>query len=86
MDDKTQLHGGIPAGNFLFAEAAINDQRMQMEIHSIVYNHSIFPVQLTVYDMDGLAGINIPDAISRNVIKQGGDNALQGMDLTSLNP
>jgi conjugative transposon TraM protein len=76
----------IPKGNILFAEVSINDQRMHMEIHSIVYNHSIFPVQLTVYDVDGLAGIHIPDGNARDVVKQGADNGLQGMELTSLNP
>ena len=36
--------------------------------------------------MDGLAGIYIPGAISRDVAKQSADNSLQLMELTTLDP
>jgi hypothetical protein len=41
---------------------------------------------MEVYDMDGLAGIYIPGAISRDVAKQSTDNALQSVALGSLDP
>lgn len=75
----------IPAGNFMFAEAAINDLRLQMEIHSIIYNRSVLPVQLTVYDLDGIAGIDITEKAGRDVVKQGAANGLQGIELSSIN-
>jgi len=76
----------IPAGNFMFAEATINDLRLQMEIHSIIYNRSVLPVQLTIYDLDGIAGIDITEKAGRDVVKQGAANGLQGIELSSINP
>lgn len=76
----------VPKDNFLFGEVSINDQRLAVEISSITFHHSVFPVQLSVYDVNGLAGIHIPDEIGRDVVKQGADNGLQSMELTSLNP
>lgn len=39
---------------------SLENERLQVEISSIRYNNSLFPVKLEVYDMDGLAGIYIP--------------------------
>jgi conjugative transposon TraM protein len=76
----------IPKGNFLFGQASLGGERLTIEINSIRYNNSIFPVQLEVYDLDGLAGIHVPGAITRDVAKQSADNSLQSLELTSLNP
>ena len=65
---------------------SLENERLQVEIGSIRYNNSLFPVKLEVYDMDGLAGIYIPGAISRDVAKQSADNSLQLMELTTLVP
>uniref|UniRef100_UPI0013D45FFD conjugative transposon protein TraM n=1 Tax=Escherichia coli TaxID=562 RepID=UPI0013D45FFD len=37
-------------------------------------------------DMDGLPGIHIPGAITRDVAKQSADSGLQLMELTSVDP
>jgi hypothetical protein len=41
---------------------------------------------MEVYDLDGMAGIHIPGAITRDVAKQSADNGLQLMELTSVDP
>lgn len=76
----------IPKGNFLFGVASLEGERLNIEITSIRLNSSIIPVKLSVYDMDGLAGINIPGAITRDVAKQSVDNSLQNVELGSYNP
>lgn len=43
-------------------------------------------MQLSVYDMDGMDGIYIPGAITRDVAKQSADRAIQGIGLTTLDP
>jgi conjugative transposon TraM protein len=73
----------IPKGNFIYGIAELNDERLTVEINSIRYGASLFPVKLEVYDLDGLPGIYIPGAISREVAKQSGDNSLQLMELSS---
>ena len=76
----------IPKDNFVFGKASLNDERLEIEINSIRNNRSLFPVKLEVYDMDGLPGIYIPGAITRDVAKQSADNGLQLMELTSMDP
>jgi conjugative transposon TraM protein len=76
----------IPKDNFLFGEAKLNRERLDIEIGSIRYQNSLFPVQLSVYDMDGMNGIYIPGAISRDVAKQSADRSIQGIGLTTMDP
>jgi conjugative transposon TraM protein len=76
----------VPKGNFVFGTAQLNDERLEININSVRNNNSLFPVKLEVFDMDGLPGIYIPGAISRDVAKQSADNSLQLMELTSMDP
>jgi conjugative transposon TraM protein len=76
----------IPAGNFVFGVVTLNGERLEIEINSIRSGNSVYPVKMEVYDMDGLSGIYIPGAITRDVAKQSADNSLQTMQLTTLDP
>jgi conjugative transposon TraM protein len=72
--------------NFLFGEATLSGERLGIKIGSIRYQNSLFPVELSVYDMDGMLGIYIPGAITRDVAKQSADGAIQDIGLTTLDP
>lgn len=74
----------IPKDQFIYGTCAINGERLAIEINSIREANSLFPVSLSVFDMDGLEGIYIPGAISRDVAKQSSDQALQGMQFMSM--
>jgi conjugative transposon TraM protein len=76
----------IPKGNHVNGIASLNDERLGVEINSIRYGNSLFPVKLEVYDMDGLPGIHIPGSINRDVAKQSANNSLQLMELTTVDP
>jgi len=76
----------IPKDNFVFGTVSLNDERLQVEISSIRVGHSLFPVKLQVYDMDGLPGIYIPGAVTRDVAKESLNNATQMMEVSSLDP
>jgi len=76
----------IPAGNFVFGLVTLNGERLEIEINSIRSGNSLYPVKMEVYDMDGLSGIYIPGAITRDVAKQSADNSLQMMELATLDP
>jgi conjugative transposon TraM protein len=76
----------IPKDNFLFGTASLNGERLNIKISSIRFHNSLFPVELSVYDMDGISGIYIPGAITRDVAKQSADRATQGLGLTTLDP
>ncbi|MFT4152236.1 conjugative transposon protein TraM [Parafilimonas sp.] len=76
----------IPKDNFVFGIASLNGERLSIRINSIRYKNSLFPVALSVYDMDGLDGIYIPGAITRDVAKQSAERSIQALGLTSLDP
>jgi len=76
----------IPKGNFVFGFASLNRERLEIDINSIRCNGSLYPVALKVYDLDGLPGIYIPGAITRDVAKQSADNSLQLMQLSTMDP
>ena len=74
----------IPKDNFLFGTASLKGERLTINISSIRYNNSLFPVDLSVYDMDGLVGIYIPGAINRDVAKASADRSMQTLGVVSL--
>lgn len=74
----------IPKDNFLFGTASLKGERLAIKINSIRYNNSLFPVDLSVYDMDGLSGIYIPGAINRDVAKASADRSMQTLGVASL--
>lgn len=76
----------IPRNTSVFGTAFLNDERLKINIHSIKYGKSLFPVSLSVYDIDGMEGVFVPGAISREVVKESTGQALQGVGLTSLSP
>ncbi len=76
----------IPKNNFVFGTASLNGERLIIKINSIRYKSSLYPVDLSVYDMDGLDGIYIPGAITRDVAKQSAERAVQGIGFTTLDP
>ncbi|WP_288878894.1 conjugative transposon protein TraM [Pedobacter panaciterrae] len=76
----------ITAGNFVFGTASLNGERLSIEIPGIRTGSSLYPVQLSAYDMDGLEGIRIPGAITRDVAKQSGDQALGSLGMGIYDP
>lgn len=76
----------VPKDHFLFGTASLRGERLGIKINSIRYHNALLPVELSVYDMDGLTGIYIPGAITREVAKQSADRSMQTIGLTTLDP
>ncbi|MDB5198725.1 MAG: hypothetical protein JWO92_688 [Chitinophagaceae bacterium] len=76
----------IPKGNFIYGTASLENERLIIAINAIRYQNNLLPVSLAVYDLDGIAGIHIPGAISRDVAKQSAEQGLQNIDITTLDP
>ncbi|GAB3429748.1 conjugative transposon protein TraM [Niabella aquatica] len=78
----------VPKNHFVYGKASLNGERLQIAVSSVGYNNRILPVALTVYDKkDGLAGINIPGAITRDVAKKSAAQSVQGIGtLGTLDP
>jgi conjugative transposon TraM protein len=74
----------IPTGTFVYGDCKLDGERLNISINAIRYGNSRLPVSLTVYDYDGLSGIPIRDAITRQTTSQGADQALQSLQMYSL--
>jgi conjugative transposon TraM protein len=76
----------IPKDQLIFGICTITGERLTIEIKSIRLDNSLFPVSLSAYDMDGLEGIYVPGAISRDAAKQASEDALQNIQVMSMDP
>ena len=75
----------IPKGSFLYGICSISNERLTVQITNIPFNNQVIPVSVSVFDMDGIEGIYIPGAIERDVSKEEADQAIQSINLNSMN-
>lgn len=76
----------VPRDHFIYGTVSLNNERLVVSIKSIQDAGSVYPVKMEVYNLDGQQGIYIPGAITRDVLKQSADNAIQSVALQSLDP
>lgn len=76
----------IPKNCFVYGTASLNGERLNISINTIRHENNILPVSLSVYDLDGMSGIFIPGAITRDVAKQSANEATQSIGLATLDP
>jgi len=85
--DSIQVNGVlIPRNRFVYGVATIDDERLKINIASLRYQNSILPIALSAYDLDGLEGLYIPGAITRDASKDGVNDAIQSLQVMSLDP
>lgn len=72
----------IPKDQFVFGAVSLSNERLMITINNIRYQNAIFPVALKVYDLDGILGLYVPGAISRDVAKQSADRSVQAIGLS----
>lgn len=85
---ETAKIGGVslPNNQLVYGIVSINNDRMLIHIQSIRHQHSIYPADLQVYDMDGLPGIHIPGTLNREVAKQSADQGINTVNLATFDP
>lgn len=77
----------IHKGQLIFASGNLYNQRLTLNIKNIRVGFTILPVDLTVFDMiDGLEGVNVPEAITGDALKDGAASGVQGVEFMSLDP
>ena len=76
----------IPSQTFVFGIASLRGERLEIAIPSIRSGTAVFPVHLEVVDLDGLPGIFIPGAITRDVAKQSASDAVGAIGIGALDP
>ena len=76
----------IPKNEFVYGIASVDAERLKIEIVTLRYRNSILPIALSAYDMDGLEGLYIPGAITRDAAKSGVDDAIQSLQIMTMDP
>lgn len=64
----------IPANTPLYGSVRIEGQRMTVSVSSIESGSNILPVELAAHDMDGQAGLFVPNTAERTAMKEAAAN------------
>jgi len=87
LSDSLRLHGLlVPKGQLLFGSATITNQRLLLEIRNIRLGTAIIPVSMTVFSLDGLAGVDAPSAELGEAAGGGAVSALDNMEFLGMDP
>lgn len=82
LDDIYIGNNKLSKGTLLFGEiSGFATQRVYLSIVSIFVNGDIKPVNLSVFDMDGIKGVYVPSSIYRDMMKQLGQQSSQGITM-----
>lgn len=74
----------IDKGTYLFATVSgFSPQRINFTIHSIMEDGELLPVNLEIYDVDGLKGLYVPASAFREFTQELGANTMQGFNLNT---
>lgn len=76
----------IPKNTFAYGRAQLDEERLTISINSIRFDNSILPVSLSVYDLDGIEGIYVPGAITKEAIKNSADQSMQSFGIATVDP
>ncbi|RNL54613.1 conjugative transposon protein TraM [Pedobacter jejuensis] len=74
----------IPKNQLLFGSCNITNQRLLLSIKNIRLGNAIIPVDLSVFSLDGMIGIDAPEAEISEAAGSGINDALQGMQILSM--
>lgn len=85
--DSVYINGRlIPANSFAYGICAISGERLSITVQTVRHGNSILPVSLTAYDLDGIRGLKASGIPAQDAAREGSDNAVQSMQLMSLDP
>ncbi|HLT86486.1 MAG TPA: conjugative transposon protein TraM [Sphingobacterium sp.] len=76
----------VKKGTYLYATVnGFSQQRVTLVISSIMKGNQILPINLEIYDVDGMPGLYVPASAFREFTKELGGNSMQGMNMSSMN-
>jgi hypothetical protein len=76
----------IPSDQLIYGVVSLSNERLRIIIKTLRAGNNILPINLEVFDMDGLAGLYIPGSISRDVSKESFDQGMNGIGLSAFDP
>ncbi len=74
----------IPKGTLLYSLiSGFKDQRVLLHVVSIFQKGELLPVNLSIYDMDGMEGLYVPNSQFKEMIREMGTTTVQGNNLNT---
>lgn len=74
----------IPKGTILYGQiSGFTLQRVNLNVVSVLVNGNILPINLSVFDIDGMQGLYVPASAFREMMRELGTNSVQGTTLES---
>ena len=74
----------ILKGTLLYGQiSGFTLQRVNLNVVSILNNGEILPINLSVFDMDGMQGLYVPQSDFREMLREMGSNSVQGTQMDS---
>lgn len=72
----------LSKGSILYGQiSGFAMQRVNLSIVSVFTKGEIYPVNLSVYDVDGMKGLYVPESVFRDMIREMGSNSVQGTQM-----
>ncbi len=85
LTDTASISGvHFSKGQEVFGLCNLTNQRLLVDIKTIRIGNNIIPVDLSLYSLDGIKGIEAPDAVVNNAISGGADDAVRSLQLLSM--
>ncbi len=82
LDDIYVSDYEIEKGSYLYGiVSGFKAQRVEITISSLLYGNQIIPVNLSIYDRDGLAGLYVPGSQFRDFTKEVAANTSSGQSI-----
>jgi conjugative transposon TraM protein len=83
LDDILIGNAVVPQGTYLYALiSGYEAQRVKLTISSVMIDDKIYPIELSIYDVDGMEGLYVPASAFREFSKELGSNTAGGMNIT----
>lgn len=84
LEDVYVGNAKITKGTPLYALiSGFSLQRVNLHIVSVMHQNEILPINLNIYDIDGMEGLYVPSSAFREMIRTMGQNIVQGQNLSS---
>ncbi len=72
----------ISKGSILYGQiSGFSMQRVDLKIVSVFTQGELLPVNLSIYDVDGMKGLYVPQSVFRDMIREMGSNSVQGTQM-----
>lgn len=84
LEDVYVGNAKITKGTPLYALiSGFSLQRANLHIVSVMHQNEILPINLNIYDIDGMEGLYVPSSAFREMTRTMGQNIVQGQNLSS---